>query len=184
MTTTNPAGPDCIGPIRISRSLAQQLDGLAAGVAADALAPYWICATELAQRASRDSPPVHARVIRGQCDAVTAPARAATVDRQLAEPATTTAEARISFRTALRLAARQPPGAHHSSAQVDLAVLISVDGERMYLERMSMRTDGPGLAWWGQRYLQLLNALADRPDELEIADALQVSDHVPVPAAS
>ena len=181
--TTLPAGPDCIGPITISRGLARQLDGLAAGVAADALAPYWVCAAELTHRWSRDSPPVHARVIRERRDAVTPRDGAAIVDRQVADPAAPTVD-RISFRAALRLTARRPPSAHRSSAPVDLTVLISADGERMYLERMNTQTDGPGLARWAQRYLQLLNALAEQPDALEIAYASPDGGDVPVPAAS
>lgn len=177
MTTTEPA-PDCIGPFAISRGLAHQLDGLAAGVAADELAPFWVCATELAHRWSRESQ-VQAQVIRGRRDAVTAPA-----DPPPDRPFAASAEDRISFRAALRLVAAHPPGEQWPAGPVDLAILISENGERMYLERTGAESGEPGLMRWAQRYLQLLSALADHPDALEIAHAPWGADEVPVPAAS
>ncbi len=169
-----PSEPDCIGPIAISRDLAQGLDALTATVAADHLTPYWVCATELVGRWSHDRVRVCARVIRDRRDAVATPAERPT-------------ERRTTFSAALRHAAScRPAGAAEPRGRVDVTIVISADGERMYLERTSSATDGPGLELWARSYLQLLSSMVDRPDAPMTLHPCFDSggDGAPVPSAS
>ena len=156
-----PAGPDCVGPILIPRRLTRVLHVLATAAAADDHIPLWICATELVRRWSRDRRPVCARVIRDPREAVAAPP-AGPVDRT------------VSFRAALRRAARSPArpaqdarspaGPVQAPRPVDVTILVSQDGERLYIERMTSAADGPDPQQWAGLFLQLLSALADMPD--------------------
>lgn len=142
--------PDCIGPVAIPHELARKLNGLAA--AEDNLTPFWVCATELVRRWSRGGPPICVRVIRDQREAVAAP-----TESRLTEP-------QLSHGTALRTADR-PSAADGPRGLVDVIILISADGERMYLERTNTTADGPGLELWARSYLELLGSLADRAGE-------------------
>jgi hypothetical protein len=47
---------------------------------------------------------------------------------------------------------------------VDVTILVSQDGDRLYIERMTSAAGGPDLQQWGGSFLRLLSALADMPD--------------------
>jgi hypothetical protein len=149
--TAAPTGPDCVGPVLIPRQLTQVLHVLATAAAVDDFVPLWICATELVRRWSSDRGPVCARVIRDPCEAIAAPP-AGPVDQSM------------SFRTALRQAAGSPAGSAQAAGPVDVAILVSPDGGRLYIERMTSAADGPDPQQWAGSFLQLLRALADMPD--------------------
>jgi hypothetical protein len=151
---TAPAGPDCVGPIPIPRRLTRVLHVLATAAAVDDFVPLWVCATELVRRWSRDRGAVCARVICDPREAVAAPP---------AGPADQT----VSFRAALGRAARSPAGPTgpvRAARPVDVTILVSQDGDRLYIERMTSAAGGPDLQQWGGSFLRLLSALADMPD--------------------
>jgi hypothetical protein len=153
------AGPDCVGPITIPRELTLVLHALAAAAAVDDIVPFWICASELARRWSRGRRPICAQVIREPREAV-------------ASPATGPVNQAVSFRTALRRAAGAPVGWADVARPVDVTILVSHDGDRLYIERMTSTADGPDPQTWASSFLRLLTALADMPDARVLAHPL------------
>lgn len=151
MPPSEPAGPDCVGPIPIPGQLTRMLHALAIAAAVDDFVPLWICATELVRRWSRDQWPVCAQVIRGPREAIVVP-RAGLVDQA------------ASFRAALRRAGQGLAGPVQDAGPADVAILVSQDGDRLYTERMTSPADGPDPEAWADAFLRLLSALADRPD--------------------
>ncbi len=172
---TAPAEPDCIGPIAIAPRLAHELEVLAAGAAADDLAPFVVCASELLLRWSRGGTPRCARVIRGRHEAFAHP---------VAPTGTTPDRAHLSFRDALVHLAARPAEEVDPADLADVTILISSDGERMYLERTTTGAGGPCLGSWADTYLGLLGTLAERPDAPQITRPGTPGDGVTVLAAS
>jgi hypothetical protein len=143
------AEPDCVGPIAIPRELTQALRAFSTAAAVDDFVPLWVCATELVRRWSRGRRPMCAQVIREPREAV-------------ASPATGLADHGVSFLTALRRAG-YPATPAGGARPVDVTILVSQDGDRLYVERMTSATDSPAPGTWARSFLQLLNALADMP---------------------
>lgn len=145
------AGSDCIGPIAIPRELTRELRALAAAAAVDDFVPLLICAAELARRWSHGQHPVSAQVIWEPREAMACGSAAP------AGPG-------VSFRSALWRAGGGAVTRGRGGGQPDVTILISPDGDRLYTERMTIAPDGPGAPQWAHSFLQLLVALAGRPD--------------------
>ena len=150
--------PECVGPLSIAPRLALTLRALSEEAAVDDLVPLWVCATELVRRFSAPERPIRVHVICGPLEAVTPPA----------EPWNSVR----SFREALA----EPAGCRMSTAPVELAVLVSQDRERLYVERTTDAPDVPTAQCWAQRFLRLLTALADEADAPLTAHALPDDD--------
>jgi hypothetical protein len=143
------AEPDCVGPITIPRELTQALRALSAAAAVDDFVPFCVCAAELVRRWSRGRRPMCAQVIREPREAVVSPAAGL-------------ADHGVSFLTAL-CRAHYPATPTGAARPVDVAILVSQDGDRLYVERMTNAADSPGPGTWARSFLQLLTALADMP---------------------
>lgn len=146
--------PECIGPIAIPPDLARTLHHLAEVAAVDDFVPLLIGATVLVRRLSGRGTPRRARVIRGVREAITPMPTGAW------DPA-------VSFRSALRGAAGSRvatvPDAT-GSHPVDVTILVSRDGDRLYLESMTDSADAPVAQCWARSFLQLLAGMANEPD--------------------
>ena len=70
----------------------------------------------------------------------------------------------LSFRAALWYAAGSALTPAPDGGRADVTILISRDGDRLYAERMTSASDGPDAPQWARSFLQLLSALAVRPD--------------------
>ncbi len=146
------AEPDCVGPITIPRELTQSLRALSAAAAADDFAALWICTAELVRRLSRGRRPLCAKLIREPREAV-------------ASPAAGLADDGVSFLAALRSAARHPAAPADTARQVDVTILVSQDGDRLYIERMTTNTAGSPALWeWARWFLHLLSVLVGVPE--------------------
>lgn len=146
--------PECAGPITIPRDLTHTLRSLAEAAAADDFVPLSICATVLVKRLSRRGAPSRARVIRGAREAIT-PMSTEPLDQA------------VSFRTALRRAASSRVATVPDATvmhPVDVTILVSEDGHRLYAESMTNSADAPGAQCWGRSFLHLLTCMANEPD--------------------
>lgn len=149
--------PECVGPMMIPPALTRALSRLARAAAVDDLAPLSVCATELVRRLSPPGAPARALVIRGPLEGLTP------LWTQQFDPT-------MSFRGALRWPAerrvsREPgrmPAA--STPPVDVAILVSVDGDRLYVERMTRSSDAPAAHDWARSFLRLLSCAGSQPD--------------------
>jgi hypothetical protein len=159
--------PECVGPMTIPPTLTSALRRLAEAAAVDDLAPLSVCATELVRRLSRPGAPTRAWVIRGQLEAVTP------LSTQRWDPT-------ISFRDALqrsvdRRVSTVPPAARgRSTMPVDVAILVSQDGDRLYVESMTTSADAPTAQHWARSFLRLLSCAGNQPDVPLAAHALTV----------
>jgi hypothetical protein len=151
MLAAPPAEPDCVGPITIPRDLTQSLRALSAAADVDDFAPLWICTAELVRRLSRGRRPLCAQLIREPREAV-------------ASPAEGLADQRVSFLAALWKAARRPQAPAGAARQVDVTILVSKDGDRLYIEQRTNVADSLALWKWAHSFLQLLSALAGMPE--------------------
>jgi hypothetical protein len=70
----------------------------------------------------------------------------------------------LSFRSALWRAGSHAVTSALGGERADVTILISPDGDRLYTERMTSAPAGPGAPQWAHSFLQLLGALAGRPD--------------------
>jgi amino acid adenylation domain-containing protein len=146
--------PECVGPVTIPTDLARALRRLASDTGTDGFTPLWICATVLAQRLSRSGGAWRIRVIQGSREAIT-PVSAAS-----AGPAD-------SFRTALRRAGELFPAMAPEKAadqRIDVTIVVSHDGERLYAESMTSSADAPVALCWARSFVQLLTRLTAEPD--------------------
>ena len=139
--------PECVGPVAIPPQLTRALRQLAEAAAVDDLVPLSVCATELARRLSRPGSPTRARVIHGPLEAVTQPAT------QRWDPA-------VSFRDALRRSADQ----RGSTVPVDVDILVSQEGDRLYVESITTSADAPTAQQWARSFLRLLSCAGNEPD--------------------
>ena len=148
---------ECVGPVMIPPALTRTLSQLAAAAAVDDLVPLSVCATELVRRLSRPGAPARAWVIRGPLEGITP------LWTQRWDPT-------ISFRNALhrsvdrRLASEPgvPPGP--ATVAVDVAILVSQDGDRLYVESMHRSADAPPAQDWARSFLRLLSCAGSQPD--------------------
>ena len=145
--------PECVGPIAIAPDLTRTLHRLAAAGGADDFLVLWICATVLVRRLTPPGAHRHARVIRG-------------ADEGLTPMSTGLLEPTVSFRTALRQAAQMRVAAEPDSATcpVDVTILVTQDGQSLYVESMTSSADAPLAQCWARSFLQLLTAMANEPD--------------------
>jgi hypothetical protein len=151
--------PECVGPLTIPHELTRALHRLAEAAAVDDLVPLWVCATELVRRVSRPGRPIRARVIRGPLETVT--------------PLSTEAlDAAVSLREALHQSAdHRIPAApimerRMSAVSVDVAILVSQDGGRLYVESMTGSVDAPTAQDFACSFLRLLCCAGYEPDVL------------------
>lgn len=161
---------ECVGPMTIPPALTSALRQLAEAAAVDDLAPLSVCATELVRRLSRPGAPTRAWVIRGSLEAVT--------------PSSTQRwDPTISFRDALRRSEDRrvstvPVAARGRSTgpvdPVDVAILVSQDGDRLYVESMTTSADAPTAQRWARWFLRLLSCAGNQPDVPLAAHALTV----------
>jgi hypothetical protein len=158
---------ECVGPLTIPPALRNALRRLAEAAAVDDLAPLSVCATELVRRLSRPGAPTRAWVIRGRLEAVTP------LSTQRWDPT-------ISFRDALRRSVDRrvstvPVVARGmSTVPVDVAILVSQDGDRLYVESMTTSADAPTAQQWARSFLRLLSCTGNQPDVPLAAHALTV----------
>lgn len=165
-TSRGSAGPDpapdrasetvaeCVGPIMIPYALVDKLRALAAATAVDDFLPLWICADVLVRRLARTGGQSRARVIQGAREAV------APVSPEPTGPDAT-------FRAALRRAAQLRVAAVPDAAEVnpvDVTILVSPDGQRLYVESMTNSPDTPTPQSWARAFLRLLTAMVEQPD--------------------
>jgi hypothetical protein len=162
--------PECVGPMTIPPALTSALRRLAEAAAVDDLAPLSVCATELVRRLSRPGTPTRAWVIRGPLEAVI-------------PSSTQRCDPTISFNDALRRAVDRrvstlPVAARGRSTvpvdPVDVAILVSQDGDRLYVESMTTAADAPTAQHWARWFLRLLSCAGDRPDVPLASHALSV----------
>jgi len=139
--------PECVGPMAIPPALSRALSRLAEAAAVDDLVPLSVCATELVRRLSRPGAPARAWVIRGPLEAITP------VWTQRWDPA-------ISFRDALRRSVDR----RRATVPVDVAILVSQDGDRLYVESMTTSADVPPAQDWALSFLRLLSCAVNQPD--------------------
>jgi amino acid adenylation domain-containing protein len=153
---------ECAGPFVIPRDLRRALRALAEDAAADDFLVLVTCVAVLAERVSRRNASWRVRVIQGVRETVTPWA--------VQRPALT-----ASFRTILRQAARSRfaavPG-EGGSGSVDVTLLFSEDGERVYAEGMTNSADAPAAHSWARSFVCLLTYLTTRPDAPVGAHAL------------
>jgi hypothetical protein len=149
--------PECVGPLTIPPALTSALHRLAEAAAVDDLVPLSVCATELIRRLARPGAPARAWVIRGQLEAVT-------------PPSTQRWDPTISFRDALRRSVDRDP----SAVPVDVAILVSQDGDRLYVESLTRSADAPPAQHWARLFLRLLSCAGNQPDVPLAAHALTV----------
>ncbi len=146
--------PECVGPIAIPSDLTRTVHSLAAAAGTDDFVALSICATVLVGRLSRGAATRRARVIRGAREAIT-PTSGEPLD-----PAG-------SFRSALYRAAESRVASvpDAGAAQpVDVTILVSQDGRRLYVESMTTSADAPFAHSWARSFLHLLACMADEPD--------------------
>lgn len=144
---------DCIGPITVPAGVMGALHSLAAAAGVDDFVTLSICAGVLAERLPRPGTPCRALVTRGGLEAVV--------------PGPGAADPAISFRDALRQAARSGTGAAANAEDdepVAVMILISRGGRHLYVETMTDSSDVPSTQAWANAFLQLLTGLADDPD--------------------
>jgi hypothetical protein len=147
--------PECVGPLAIPPALTRSLRALAEAAAVDDLVPLSVCATELTRRWSRPGTPMRAQVIHGPLEAVT--------------PASTdTWTSSTSFRDALRTTA----DCRRSTVPADVMILVSPDGDRLYVECVTASPDQPTAQSWARSFLRLLSCLGSQPDAPLAAHAL------------
>jgi hypothetical protein len=138
---------ECVGPMTIPPALSHALSRLAQAAAVDDLVPLSVCATELVRRFSPPGAPARAWVIRGPLEAITP------VWTRRWDPA-------ITFRDALRRWVT--PGT--ATTPVDVTILVSQDGDRLYVESMTTAADTPPAQYWARSFLRLLPSAANQPD--------------------
>jgi len=148
------APPECVGPIAMPAGLVATLRSLGQGAGADEFLPLVIGATVLARRLSRGGSPRRARLIYGTREVIVGPQPAQPWDESgsLREALRHAAAARIA-----RVPDPAPP-------PVDVTILVSADGARLYAESMTSATDAPLAHCWGRSFLRLLTAMAAGPD--------------------
>jgi amino acid adenylation domain-containing protein len=146
--------PDCVGPVAIPPYATRSLLELATAAGVADLVPFAACAGILLSRLARRGRltwPGRACVILGADEVV--------VQAFPAERTTT-------FHDVLRRMAVHPAGPTSNALAdypVDVTILVSSDGRRLYVESSTTVSDAP-LAWcWARTYLQLLTALATDP---------------------
>ncbi|HEX6501166.1 MAG TPA: non-ribosomal peptide synthetase [Micromonosporaceae bacterium] len=138
----------------IPAQLSGTLRSLADAADTDDFLPLWICATVLVRRFSRGGAVRRARMIRGAREAITA------TSTEPADPA-------LTFTTALRRAAELRIAAVPDTgvvSPVDVTILVSQDGTRLYVESMTNSADAPTAQCWAQSFLRLLTCMAYDPD--------------------
>jgi amino acid adenylation domain-containing protein len=148
--TSAPA--ECVGPIAIRPDLTQAVRALSAATGADDFVLLTVCATVLARRLSGPSRPLRARVIQGAQEAVT-------------PPSGTPVRLSDTFRAALRRSTGLRVATVPDSAEpVDLTILVSADGRRLYVETMTSSADVPFAHCCGRTFVRLLTGLVGDPD--------------------
>ena len=147
--------PECVGPMAIPPALTRTLRALAEAAAVDDLVPLSVCATELVRRLSRPGTPTRARVIRGHLETVTP----LSTDRW---------DSTVSFREALHTTVDR----RKSTLPVDVTILVSPDGDRLYVESMTGSADLPTAQYWARSFLSLLSCVGNQPDAPLAAYAL------------
>jgi hypothetical protein len=144
----------------IPSALTSALRKLAEAAAVDDLAPLSVCATELVRRLSRPGAPTRAWVIRGSLETVIP------LSTQRWDPT-------ISFNDALRRATDRRVSTVSAAARsrsrvpvdpVDVAILVSQDGDRLYVESMTTSADAPTAQHWARWFLRLLSCAGNQPD--------------------
>jgi amino acid adenylation domain-containing protein len=149
----DPITPDCVGPIALPPGLMATLHSLAAAAGADDFASLSICAATLGARLSRPGTDCRVQVIRGAHETIV--------------PAAGAPDLSAGFRSALRRAA-QPTSAVAGNATderpVVVTLVVSRDGQQLYVENRTNSSDTPSATSWGRAFLQLLAHMASEPD--------------------
>lgn len=146
---TSPAA-ECVGPVTLSPAVTRALRALVEAVGANDFLPLWICADVLATRSARSGAPSRARVIQGKREVVVS---GGVVD------------CAASFRRALSHAARSSltAGGDPAGAPVDVIIVVSQDGSRVYAE-CGAGVEPPVAHWWACAFVQQLSSMALAPD--------------------
>jgi amino acid adenylation domain-containing protein len=132
------------------------LHSLAAAAGADDFVSLSVCAVALVKRLPRQGTNCRARVIRGVDEVIVSAALAPDLS--------------ASFRTALGQAAESasPPSGTAPDATDDqpvaVTILVSQDGQHLYVESMTDSLDVPTAQSWARTFLQLLTGMANQPD--------------------
>ena len=145
--------PECAGPLTIPADLIRTLESLAEAAGVNRVIPLAICADVLADRLSRPDTPRRARLIQGAREVIT-PLLADGRDPD------------VTFHAALRRAADlrvMGVPAAGAGQPVDVTILVSQDGERLYAESMTSAADAPLAQCWALSFLRLLSAAAADP---------------------
>ena len=150
---TSTLTPDCVGPIPLPPGLVGTLHALAAATGADDFDSLSTCASALVHRLPRPGTHCRARVIHGADEAIVPGAEALDLS--------------ASFRSALQQVARagRPTAPDTSGGQpVAVTILVSHDGQRLYVESMTNSSDLASAQSWARSFLQLMTCLASEPD--------------------
>ena len=80
------------------------------------------------------------------------------------------------FRPARATSGCSPPWYHAFPIvlPVDVAILVSQDGDRLYVESMTTSADAPTAQHWARSFLRLLSCAGNQPDVPLAAHALTV----------
>jgi amino acid adenylation domain-containing protein len=142
--------PECVGPVTVPADVMRGLEEVAAGVDADRFLPLVIGAGVLVRRFSRAGATRRARLIRGNREVI----------------AGGPGDDADSLRTALRRAARASIASVPDADEqpVDVTILVSPDGARLYAESMTSARDAPLAECWARSFLRLLTGMAADPD--------------------
>ncbi|MEU8511574.1 amino acid adenylation domain-containing protein [Kitasatospora sp. NPDC048722] len=143
---------DCIGPITVSADVMRTLHSLSTAAGVDDFVALSICVGVLAERLPRPGTDLRVRVTRQERDAVL--------------PRPDAPDPAMSFRDALRQAARSEAAATAETGddRVAVTILVSRDGRNLYAESMTDSSDVPSTEAWAQAFLQLLIGMTDDPD--------------------
>ncbi|WP_433654873.1 non-ribosomal peptide synthetase [Nocardia sp. CA-128927] len=142
---------ECVGPLAVPADLPDRLHVLASAAGTNDFVALSISATVLARRLSGPGSARRVRVIQGPREAITP----------------VPADPSASFRVALRQAGELPFAtvpATTTGQRVDVTLVVSEDGGRLYAENMTSSADAPSALTWAQTFLQLLTGLAREPD--------------------
>jgi amino acid adenylation domain-containing protein len=142
---------ECVGPIALPADLTRALRALAADAGTDGFVPLAICAWVLAGRLSRLGAARRFRMIQGPREVLT-PASAPPADGL-----------RVALRRAGELRVVTAPD-DTVDQRVDVTLLVSEDGRRLYAESMTSSADAPTALCLARSFVRLLTGVAADPD--------------------
>jgi amino acid adenylation domain-containing protein len=150
--TSAPA--ECVGPLAVPAEVMHRVAAVAQSAGADDFLPLAICASVLVGRLSRPGSPRRARLVRGAREMIAVAADG---------PCDSSGSLRAALRRSADIRVVSVPDTDEPQP-VDVTILLSPDGERLYAESMTSAADAPLAECWARSFLKLLAAMANAPD--------------------